>query len=333
MVVTTVHEIWSQYGFTMEHKNTFLQMRCDDTDLQQRRLSKTCPDECFLVNDKDGRAEASFAVSSCSAPQTPQEATHEEPLASGLVLTSLPKSSLLELSDCNEELTPCVQGDRQQVYDLSMQQDVLRAQAIAASCRGSGWLGGQGCAKLQRKKSEPEQGTSAFFHKPQRAVRVQTLAATGHGPRRNSGRGHSRLHCHIFLDPAMLEPGFDLVKKLIGRGGRNTKEIFEATQTKVRVRGTGSGHIEINGREAPVPLMVALAGERCSPEDFRTAFSMTETLLLDVSERFEGFLAHRERHSNKGPSKKKTASNERFWVGEASEETKSCLAPLLQVLQ
>jgi hypothetical protein len=91
---------------------------------------------------------------------------------------------------------------------------------------------------------------------------AQTLRRRGH----RSGTGVNRLWCHFYLDPSMLEPGFDLVKKIIGRGGCNTRGIFDATQTKVRVRGKGSGHKEQhNGREAPVPLMIALAAPQ-SPQ-------------------------------------------------------------------
>merc|ERR1719272_180919 len=99
--------------------------------------------------------------------------------------------------------------------------------------------------------------------------------------------GSDRLWCHIFIDPCMLVPGFDLVKKVIGRSGCNTRTIFESTGTKVRVRGTGSGHIEHRlGREAPVPLMVALAAESGCAESFSKAFVLTKELLQDTERRF-----------------------------------------------
>ena len=31
--------------------------------------------------------------------------------------------------------------------------------------------------------------------------------------------------CHIYLDPDMLAPGFEVVKKIIGKGGCNTRKI------------------------------------------------------------------------------------------------------------
>ena len=73
-------------------------------------------------------------------------------------------------------------------------------------------------------------------------------------------------------------------------GRPHLRKIFEATQTKVRVRGRGSGHKEPhNGREAPVPLMIALAVEHGSSDDFKTAFNMTKELLEDVSKQFDRY--------------------------------------------
>jgi len=108
-------------------------------------------------------------------------------------------------------------------------------------------------------------------------------------------RGDSkRLWCHVFINPCMLEPGFDLVKKLIGKNGSNTRGIFESTGTKIRVRGEGSGHIERRlGREAPAPLMVALASESGCTDSFSRAVVLTKELLQDTTKRFHGFCSKR----------------------------------------
>merc|ERR1711907_106499 len=73
----------------------------------------------------------------------------------------------------------------------------------------------------------------------------------------------TRFACQFHLH--MDVPGFDLVPRIIGRGGCNTKRIFDASGAKIRVRGRGSGHIELRtNAEATVPLMVAVS---CGTKD------------------------------------------------------------------
>jgi hypothetical protein len=133
--------------------------------------------------------------------------------------------------------------------------------------------------------------------------------------RRGSG---DRLWCHMFVDPLMLKPGFDLVKKLIGKNGCNTRGIFESTLTKVRVRGKGSGHMEERtGDEARVPLMVALAAQQGCEEGFCKAFAMTKKLLQDVSKRFEAFLRRQGADVPTRPL---------FSLSETSKESLACLS-------
>ncbi len=69
---------------------------------------------------------------------------------------------------------------------------------------------------------------------------------------------------HIMLQkPAEpIEAEIGLVPSLIGYSGDNTKKIFASTGAKVRIRGIGSGHLEVDGiKEAPVPLMMAITIE------------------------------------------------------------------------
>ena len=70
--------------------------------------------------------------------------------------------------------------------------------------------------------------------------------STSTRPRRPGGREAygPRLWCHIFLNKR--HDDFDLVPILIGRGGKNTQEISDLTQSKVRARGRGSGHKEVH---------------------------------------------------------------------------------------
>jgi len=141
--------------------------------------------------------------------------------------------------------------------------------------------------------------------------------------RRAGGKRHG-LWCHVFLDPSMLQPGFDLGSKIIGKRGCHTGKIFASTDTKVRLRGKGSGHLEkATGREGPVPLMIALASEHDDHEKFRSAFSMLVSLLTDITERFENFARSRGL-SSKGEG----SCDKRFWIGEVSQRTRECLGEL-----
>ena len=83
---------------------------------------------------------------------------------------------------------------------------------------------------------------------------------------------------HIFL--FHQDYTFALVPWLIGTKGSNTRAIFEATQCKVRIRGRGSGHLEVDGtREAPVPLMMAVTGPKQKPRRFVKAVHLAVELL------------------------------------------------------
>ena len=108
--------------------------------------------------------------------------------------------------------------------------------------------------------------------------------------RPTKGRGMARhdvvprLWCQLYL--AKLHYGFSLVRKIIGQGGQNTKDIFEATGAKIRVRGEGSGHKEQDGTEAPAPLMVAVTSEGGKSDMFCKAVQMTINHLNKIHEAF-----------------------------------------------
>ena len=89
-------------------------------------------------------------------------------------------------------------------------------------------------------------------------------------------------------------PDFDLVPMLIGRGGRNMRDIYVSTNAKLRIRGRGSGHLEIDGRkEAPVPLMVAVTSMKNDPEGFRKAIEQALVRLKEVAAHYEQFCIQR----------------------------------------
>lgn len=113
------------------------------------------------------------------------------------------------------------------------------------------------------------------------------------GPRRQ------RLWAHIYLH--MQVEGFDLVPRLIGRNGCNMRKIAEATGAKIRIRGRGSGHLEIEGKtEAPTPLMVAVTTDHADPSMFKKAIEMTIRELKAVEGRFNAF-CQKQGHVHVGP--------------------------------
>lgn len=117
---------------------------------------------------------------------------------------------------------------------------------------------------------------------------VKVLSTSQCGVPRARGKRALRLWAHIHLH--MRATGFDLVPMLIGRGGCNVKRIVEATGAKIRVRGRGSGHLEIDGKfEAPTPLMVAVTSNLEDKAGFRNAVVMTIEELRCVEQRFLAF--------------------------------------------
>lgn len=242
----------------------------------------------------------------------------------GLDLTSVPSNYISECyGGCMEDvLTPIVHGSGALVQHHAetatfFPESLTHAASSARSKRGTDQA--VACAA----EVLPKYAVSASPKLAEQEVRALPQLSSGRTSRR-SGRGglaRNRLWCHVFLDPLMLEAGFDLVKKIIGRSGCNTRKIFEATQTKVRVRGWGSGHKEHhNGREAPVPLMIALAAEHGSADDFQSAFNMTKELLHDISQRFEVFLSHQQALKHEF-----NPTTRRFWVGDISHASKLSL--------
>jgi len=117
-----------------------------------------------------------------------------------------------------------------------------------------------------------------------------TSTSTAPARSQRGGTRRLRLWAHIYLH--MQVPNFDLVPRLIGRGGCNMRKIAETTGAKIRIRGRGSGHLEIDGvREAPVPLMVAVTTDKADPAAFHMAMEMTLKVLRDCEGRFHEFIA------------------------------------------
>lgn len=101
-----------------------------------------------------------------------------------------------------------------------------------------------------------------------------------------------RFWVHIYLHPE--DVSFDMVPMLIGKKGVNMKNIVDATGAKVRIRGRGSGYLEVKGkREAPVPLMVAVTVAKGDVVNFKKAVDMTVAQLLQVAKHYKIFCRQR----------------------------------------
>jgi len=101
-------------------------------------------------------------------------------------------------------------------------------------------------------------------------------------------KGELRLAVHIHIN--MEAPTFNPVGFLIGKGGCNMKRIVQNTGAHLRVRGKGSGYLEVKGlHEAQTPLMIAVTGSAADPQSFKRAVSMTLEQLSFVEARFTDF--------------------------------------------
>ena len=127
-----------------------------------------------------------------------------------------------------------------------------------------------------------------------------------------------RLWCHIFLNKR--HDDFDLVPMLIGRGGKNTRDIYDITGAKIRIRGRGSNHKEIEGiREAPVPLMVAVTSDGANASKFSQAVDMMIAKLNEANKTFAQFCFQKELD--------RSLAMEDIWKwGEMSKEAELVLA-------
>lgn len=136
-------------------------------------------------------------------------------------------------------------------------------------------------------------------------------------------RPAARFWAHIFLH--RRHPAFDIVPILIGRMGNNMRDIFAATNAKLRIRGRGSGHLEVDGKdEAPVPLMLAVTATNHDPEGFRKAIEMVMVRLHAVSAHFCLFC---QQHGLHQPTSKEPL----FSFGETCRGSQTILADLLEL--
>ena len=95
-----------------------------------------------------------------------------------------------------------------------------------------------------------------------------------------------RCYLHIWLHVFYY---FDLVPRVIGRKGLNMSNIAHQTWAKLRVRGRGSLHFEDTGREADVPLMLAISHLHYNSFWIHRACQMALAVLRRVQREFDSF--------------------------------------------
>jgi len=125
------------------------------------------------------------------------------------------------------------------------------------------------------------------------------------------------VHIYLHMQDA---PDFEAVPRIIGKRGSNTKGIAAKTGAKIRIRGRGSGHLEMEGKsEAPTPLMVAVTSDHRDADGFRAAVGEIVQALESVAQRF-GAHCQKAGHVHEGPC---------YSVGAVHKEAREALGALL----
>eukprot|EP00418_Pyrodinium_bahamense_P071933 CAMPEP_0179096262 /NCGR_PEP_ID=MMETSP0796-20121207/44245_1 /TAXON_ID=73915 /ORGANISM="Pyrodinium bahamense, Strain pbaha01" /LENGTH=142 /DNA_ID=CAMNT_0020793979 /DNA_START=55 /DNA_END=481 /DNA_ORIENTATION=- len=99
------------------------------------------------------------------------------------------------------------------------------------------------------------------------------------------------------------------------------RRIAEVTGAKIRIRGRGSGHLEIDGKsEAPTPLMVAVTTDKVDEAGFRAAIEAVLKELRSTEQRFRAF-CEKQHVKHEGPC---------FSIGLLPDAARSCLGAIFQ---
>jgi len=141
--------------------------------------------------------------------------------------------------------------------------------------------------KQQHKQKEFEHQLQQLGQSVQLGPATESLGQPAAATPAPGKQREKRFSCHFLVH--MEDAGFGVVSKLIGHHGKNMRKIAQVADAKVRVRGRGSGHIEANGVEADVPMMIALTTARSNEGGFRKAFAMTLDLLRDAAPRYADY--------------------------------------------
>lgn len=115
-------------------------------------------------------------------------------------------------------------------------------------------------------------------------------SSSGKSPNRPASSCKRRLKCRVIfpaVDPE-LDAEFDLVPRLIGRGGCNTKDIAAVSKGKLLIRGSGSSGRRSRGPAvSDTPLQMLLEG--CDAAAFEAGKQKLMALLDSVAQHFERY--------------------------------------------
>ena len=131
----------------------------------------------------------------------------------------------------------------------------------------------------------------------------------------------TKLWCHLFLNKP--HPHFDLVPIMIHWCDCTMHEMCLSTNVMIRVRGRGSGYLEVGNEEAPLPLMVAVISPGNDPVHFKTVVQMTINNLQSLHQLFVEIYQQR--------NLSEFLTMESLWrFGEMSKEAEIVLVDLLR---
>merc|ERR1711924_568254 len=130
--------------------------------------------------------------------------------------------------------------------------------------------------------------------------------------------------CDLFLDQRMLNPEvgeFEVEKKLIGKGGCNTKGIFLATGSKILVCGQGAERGKVRRKKVTNDhLRIEIISDRQAYASFKRAFEMVIKLVGPITEQFDHFCVRHLKHKFDGT---------RYWIGSTTQQALDCLGSSL----
>jgi len=139
-----------------------------------------------------------------------------------------------------------------------------------------------GASSVGSRRQQPGRVQAASSDTSPRSSGTETMVQTPPPKRSTAGRLLARF---VFCIPAAQIANFQLVPRIIGRGGSNVKAVAKACGGKVRVRGRGSGYREgPSEREADLPLQAVLSCS--SAEGLEIGVRLLTQLLSQTSEHF-----------------------------------------------
>eukprot|EP00931_Biecheleriopsis_adriatica_P114780 TRINITY_DN9068_c0_g1_i7.p1 TRINITY_DN9068_c0_g1~~TRINITY_DN9068_c0_g1_i7.p1 ORF type:complete len:381 (-),score=80.72 TRINITY_DN9068_c0_g1_i7:211-1314(-) len=318
-------------GLQVKVKNTFIEL--DDQQAEaEKRTSQTCPDHWAPQTSEGGSAGSTALVKDVGAAAV--EAPDLMNLFSKLIAQDISQpSSTVVLAKCS------LPGTGLPLTDVKGTcQGLCEEQRPPRGCSQGEWYPDEedfatpqhlylqsGNVETAAFPTSMEDMQEAWDTDAYPAEVLPSCAAADKShklPRSKASKSRSRKAtkrwCHLYINPVMLQEGFELSKKVIGHAGYNTRRIFQATNAKIRYRGRGSGHWE-NGKgfEAPVPLMLAVTSEmKEDSKHFLTAVEMAGNLLDGITGKYVQFCKKWKLQHPEGPL---------FWIGELSQDAKECM--------